>query len=71
MYQSATVIWFDILKGIGEAKSNKNGKTIFINAAFSFKNTSDSFKLKEGASIVCKTNKSKEGNLFSTNLKLV
>ena len=66
MYQSATVIWFDSLKGIGEA-SNPKGKTIFLRYDMivnkPFKN------LQAGESISCKTIKTPFGNLFAKNIR--
>jgi hypothetical protein len=71
MNQKAKIVWFDSLKGIGEAKSCKSGNLIFLNAHNSFKNTSDCFKLKPDVEISCKTKKTKEGNLFGTSVSLV
>lgn len=71
MNQKAEIVWFDSLKGIGEAKSLKSGNLIFLNSLMSFKTTSDVFYLKQGVIISCKTKKMKEGNLFGTKVSLV
>lgn len=71
MYKTAEVVWFDALKGIGEAKAVRSGEMVFINASKSFKNPIDAFKLKQGVMVFCKTKIMPQGNLFGTKIKIV
>lgn len=70
MYQSARIVWFDTLKGIGEAETIRGGQKVFINSHY-VKQPHESFSFKEGVMISCKTQKNDKNGLFGTRIKLV